>query len=63
MQGMLPTFTPIASNTTFGPLTDISMGWDGTLWGIDAQGAPHVYDAVNDVWAQHGDGIDAAACS
>jgi hypothetical protein len=63
MQSMLPTFTPIASNTTFGPLTDISMGWDGTLWAIDAQGAPHVYDAVNDVWAQHGDGIDAAACS
>jgi hypothetical protein len=55
-----PTFNPIATNTTFGPLTDISMGWDGTLWGIDAQGAPHVYDAVNDAWAQHGDGIDAA---
>jgi len=56
-----PTFNPIASNTTFGPLTDISMGWDGTLWGIDAQGAPHVYDEINKVWAQHGEGIDAAA--
>lgn len=55
-----PTFNPIASNTTFGPLTDISMGWDGTLWGIDGQGAPHVYDEINKVWAQHGDGIDAA---
>jgi hypothetical protein len=58
-----PTFNPIASNTTFGPLTDISMGWDGTLWGIDAQGAPHIYDSINDVWAQHGGGIDAAAIS
>ena len=58
-----PTFNPIAANTTFGPLTDISMGWDGTLWGIDAQGAPHIYDSLNDQWAQHGDGIDAAALS
>src|SRR5438552_3533121 len=56
-----PTFNPIASNTTFGPLTDISMGWDGTLWGIDAEGAPHIYDPVNNLWAQHGDSIDAAA--
>jgi hypothetical protein len=55
-----PTFNSIASNTTFGPLTDISMGWDGTLWGIDAQGAPHVYDEINKVWAQHGEGVDAA---
>jgi hypothetical protein len=58
-----PTFNPISSNTTFGPLTDISMGWDGTLWGIDGQGAPHIYDEINKVWAQHGDGIDAAALS
>ncbi|RPJ38398.1 MAG: hypothetical protein EHM35_04630, partial [Planctomycetaceae bacterium] len=56
-----PTFNPIASNTTFGPLTDISMGWDGTLWGLDAPGAPHIYDAINDTWVQHGDGINAAA--
>jgi hypothetical protein len=39
------------------------MGWDGTLWGIDAQGAPHVYDSINDAWAPHGDGIDAIAMS
>jgi hypothetical protein len=58
---MQPTFSPIASTTTFGPLTDISMGWDGTQWGIDGQGAPHIYDAINDAWVQHGDGIDAAA--
>jgi hypothetical protein len=55
-----PTFNPISSNTTFGALTDISMGWDGTLWGIDGQGAPHIYDEINKVWAPHGDGIDAA---
>jgi len=61
MQQMGPKCSPIASNTTFGALTDISMGWDGTLWGIDAQGAPHVYDAINDVWVQHGSGIDAVA--
>ncbi len=58
-----PTFNPISSATTFGPLTDISMGWDGTLWGIDGQGAPHVYDEINKVWAPHGDSIDAAAMS
>jgi hypothetical protein len=58
-----PTFNPISSNTTFGALTDISMGWDGTLWGIDAQGAPHVYDEINKMWASHGEGIDAAALS
>ena len=55
-----PTFTQINSDTTFGSLTDISMGWDGTLWGIDAQGAPHIYDELNNVWEPHGDGIDAA---
>ncbi len=55
-----PTFNPLASNTSFGALIDISMGWDGTLWGIDAQGAPHIYDEVNKVWVPHGEGIDAA---
>src|SRR5215471_11126123 len=54
-----PAFTTIASNTTFGPLTDIAMGWDGTLWGIDAQGAPHVYDAIADAWQPHGTDLDA----
>ena len=43
--------------------TDLSMGWHGTLWGIDAQGALHVYDAINDVWTQHNRGIDAAAAT
>ena len=61
--GMLPppTFTPIPSNLAFGPPTDISMGWDGTLWAIDAGGAPHLFDPINSAWQPHGDGIDAAA--
>jgi hypothetical protein len=61
--GMLPppTFTPIPSNLAFGPPTDISMGWDGTLWAIDATGAPHIFDPINNAWQPHGDGIDAAA--
>ena len=58
---MQPTFNPIASSTLLGPPTDLSMGWDGTLWAIDASGAPHIYDAVQDAWQLHGDGIDAAA--
>jgi hypothetical protein len=34
-----PTFTQMPSTLVFGPPTDISMGWDGTLWAIDASGA------------------------
>jgi hypothetical protein len=56
-----PTFTPIPSNLAFGPPTDISMGWDGTLWAIDATGAPHIFDPINNAWQPYGDGIDAAA--
>ncbi|MGE0274447.1 MAG: tectonin domain-containing protein [Nitrospiraceae bacterium] len=37
------------------------MGWDGTLWAIDASGAPYLYDPTADAWLAHGDGIDAAA--
>ena len=54
------TFNPIASTTVFGPPTDISAGWDGTLWAIDASGAPHLYDALADQWNPHGEGIEAA---
>ena len=36
-------------------------GWDGTLWAIDAIGAPHVYDPISDSWQLHGTGIDGAA--
>ena len=56
-----PVFTPIASTTAFGTPTDISAGWDGTLWAIDASGAPHLYDPTADVWLPHDDPIDAAA--
>lgn len=56
-----PTFAPVASASTFGPLTDVAMGWDGALRGIDAQGAPHIYDEVNDAWQPFGAGVDAAA--
>ncbi|MEN8131884.1 MAG: hypothetical protein ABFS45_17215 [Pseudomonadota bacterium] len=31
-----PTFTRVPCDLTFGPPTDISRGWDGTLWAIDA---------------------------
>jgi hypothetical protein len=55
-----PTFNPIASTTAFGPPTDIAAGWDGTLWAIDASGAPHLYDPVQQQWHLHGEGIDAA---
>jgi hypothetical protein len=54
-----PTFNPIASTTAFGPLTDLSAGWDGTLWSIDASGAPHLYDPTTDSWLPFGDGVDA----
>ncbi|MDN5937683.1 MAG: hypothetical protein L0H83_03390 [Salinisphaera sp.] len=56
-----PTFTPLPSDLAFGPPADISMGWDGTLWAIDASGAPHLYDPTKNAWQPHGDGIDAAA--
>jgi hypothetical protein len=41
-----PTFTQMPSTLVFGPPTDISMGWDGTLWAIDASGAPHLFDPI-----------------
>ena len=31
------------------------------MWGIDAQGAPHIYDAIGKQWQPHGEGVDAAA--
>ena len=56
-----PTFIPITSTTAFGPPTDISAGWDGALWAIDASGAPHLYDPTQNQWNPYGDGIDAVA--
>ena len=55
-----PTFTAIPSSLLFGPPTDIAMGWDGTLWAIDASGAPHVFDPGAQQWNPFGAGIDAA---
>lgn len=55
-----PTFTEIPSNLVFGPPADISMGWDGTLWAIDASGAPHLFDPVAQQWNPYGAGIDGA---
>ncbi|PZN80520.1 MAG: hypothetical protein DM484_09855 [Candidatus Methylumidiphilus alinenensis] len=62
IEGIKPTFTPIASTLPNGNTpTDISMGWDGSLWAIDPQGSPHSYDPINNIWDAHGEGIDAAA--
>lgn len=49
------------STLMFGPPADISMGWDGTLWAIDAGGAPHQYDPIQRQWQPHGEGVDAVA--
>ena len=38
---------------------DIAAGWDGSVFVVDAAGAPHVYDSVQDRWAVYGAGIDA----
>ena len=37
------------------------MGWDGTVWAVDAQGGPHVFDPIAGAWQPHGTGIDAVA--
>ena len=37
------------------------MGWDGVLWAVHAQGAPHVFDPIAQAWSPHGTGADAAA--
>ena len=39
-------FSPINSTLTFGAPTDVAAGWDGTVWAIDGQGAPHLYDPL-----------------
>ncbi|MBV9601292.1 MAG: hypothetical protein JOZ87_31150, partial [Chloroflexi bacterium] len=54
-------FAPINSKLTFGAPTDLASGWDGTVWAIDAAGAPHQYDAITDRWELFGLGLDAAA--
>lgn len=54
-------FTEISSRLQFGPPTDISAGWDGTLWSIDTSGAPHRYDPLTDTWSPQDTGVDAVA--
>src|SRR5689334_7103394 len=56
-------FSPINSTLTFGPPTDVAAGWDGTVWAIDNQGAPHLHDPLSDTWQLHGTGLDAAVTS
>ena len=56
-----PEFSALPSKLTFGPPTDISMGWDGTLWAIDQSGAAHPYDPTEQQWQLQGQGISAAA--
>lgn len=56
-------FVKIASMTAFGAPTDISVGWDGTVWAIDASGAPHLLDLLNDRWQPFGEGVDATAAA
>ena len=41
------------------PLADIAMGWDGTLWGIDTNGAPHQYDQAAQDWSVYGSDFSA----
>ena len=54
-------FTPVASVLPTGnAIMDISAGWDGTQWAVDAQGIPHVYDGVQQNWETFGRGVDAA---
>ena len=56
-----PTFNPIASALPFGEPVDISMGWDGALWAIDATGAPNRFNPISNQWSLFGTGIDAVA--
>jgi hypothetical protein len=56
-----PSFTAISSQLQFGQPVDISAGWDGTLWALDATGAPQLYDPMTDTWAPQDDGVDAVA--
>jgi hypothetical protein len=56
-----PGFALMPSALAFGAPADISMGWDGTVWAIGDDGAPHTFDAIANTWQPHGDGIDAVA--
>lgn len=58
-----PTFVPVPSESPLGEMADISMGWDGTLWGTTADGVPHLFDPIAQAWSVFGRGIDAIAWS
>jgi hypothetical protein len=40
-------------------LADVSMGWDGTVWGIDERGVPYRLDPLAETWQLLGRGYDA----
>ncbi len=56
-----PGFLPQPSALAFGSPADLAMGWDGTVWAVDGQGAPHVFDPIAGAWQPHGTGVDAVA--
>jgi outer membrane protein assembly factor BamB len=56
-----PGFLAQPSALTFGSPADLAMGWDGTVWAVDGQGAPHVFDPIAGAWQPHGTGVDAVA--
>lgn len=36
-------------------------GWDGTLWSVDTDGVPHLFDPLTQSWHTFGAGFDAVA--
>jgi hypothetical protein len=53
-------FTKLAATMPLAaPLAHISMGADGTLWGIDTAGVPYSYDRLSQTWEVYTHQIDA----
>ncbi|MEZ4716785.1 MAG: twin-arginine translocation signal domain-containing protein [Caldilineaceae bacterium] len=42
-------------------MADIAAGWDGTLWSVDTDGVPHLFDPLTQTWHTFGAGFDAVA--
>ncbi|MCB0159107.1 MAG: PQQ-binding-like beta-propeller repeat protein, partial [Caldilineaceae bacterium] len=42
-------------------MADIAAGWDGTLWSVDTDGVPHLFDPLEQSWHTFGAGFDAVA--
>lgn len=56
------TAAPLASALPLGqPLADLSMGWDGSLWGIDTDGVPYTFNQIAQAWEIVGRGFDCVA--